>query len=410
MKMAAFRYTAYTESGDFRRGDIEAHTVEEANDALWAMRLAPIETRRIDPGGAANPWWRREMFVRRSATAADVAGFTRELATLEQAEVPIDDALRIMIDQGTSPAIRRLAERLLAEVLDGSTLSSAMAGDAKTFGEDYVHIVRAGESSGEIERVLCELADLLERRLEIRNRLRSALLYPAILVAAACASTSVILGVLVPSVAPIFAESHRPMPAGLRTILNIEDNWLALACGLGAAASFLWIASRLALARPGAIERLDRLKLRAPVLGVLTAQRDAARFARTLGALIRSGVPLLQAMSTSRGVVVNRHLRSGIEGAADAVRDGESLGGALARVDGLPALVRRLIVVGEESRRVDQMLLRVATLLEQQAQQRTDRLVILIAPALTISIAGVVGALIMSVMTAILSINDLASQ
>jgi general secretion pathway protein F len=410
MKMAVFRYEAYTETGDFARGEIEAMTLENANDVLWARGLTPIETRVAGATASHGPWWRREIFASPGLKLAEAASFTRELAVLKQADIAIDDALRILAEQGTSPAICRLAGRLLADVLDGSTLSDALAAHAVSFKADYVSIVRAGEVSGDLGRVLSELAELLERRLEISGKVRSALVYPAVLIAVACASTATILAVLVPSVAPIFAESGRPVPAGLQVIIDIENNWIAVASGLAGLAAVLWLLGRALLARPDMREKLDGQKLKAPLLGGLASGRDTARFARTLGTLLRAGVPLLSSLATARGVITNQYMKSRLSEAADAVRDGESLNGALARFGCLPQLALRMIRVGEEAGKMDQMLMRVAVMFERQVQQKIDRLMSLLAPLLTVSIAGLIGALIFTVMSAILSINELASQ
>ena len=278
------------------------------------------------------------------------------------------------------------------------------------FPEEYISVVRAGETGAALGRVLSELADLMERRVELRAKMRSALTYPAVLIFMALVSTAIVVGFLVPSIAPIFADTGKPMPAGLRIIVALEENWPYLAAAALAAAVLLTIAARSMLARPEIRTRFDRMKLRLPIAGPLVAKMQMAKFARTLGALLRAGVPLLQALGSAHAVVANRAYSADLGKAIDAVRNGESLGRALAGVADMPAVMTQMVRVGEESRKIDQMLLRVAAMFETQSQRQIDRMMGLLTPVLTIAIAGVVGALILTVMSAILGINELAAQ
>ena len=407
--MAQFRYRAYTSTGQLAEGELEARSASDAHENLWSRGLTPFETKKIGAAGDGR-WWQREIFTRRGAKLGELAAFTREFAMLEQAEVPIDDGLRILAQQSASAPIKRLADGLLADVLDGATLSEAMRRRTNVFPEEYISVVRAGETGAALGRVLSELADLMERRVELRAKMRSALTYPAVLIFMALVSTAIVVGFLVPSIAPIFADTGKPMPAGLRIIVALEENWPYLAAAALAAAVLLTIVARSMLARPEIRTRFDRMKLRLPVAGPLVAKMQMAKFARTLGALLRAGVPLLQALGSAHAVVANRAYSADLGKAIDAVRNGESLGRALAGVADMPAVMTQMVRVGEESRKIDQMLLRVAAMFETQSQRQIDRMMGLLTPVLTIAIAGVVGALILTVMSAILGINELAAQ
>ena len=403
--MPTFRYRAYGARGEFTEGSIDAATEDAAGDMLWAQGLTPFQMRLADQ--SAKPWWQRELFSGHRSVAADLASFTREFATLNTAEIPLDDSLRILSEQATSARIRALAGALLADVLNGLTLSDAMRRQPQTFSADYVSVVRAGEIGGTVGQVLEELADLLERRLEIKGKIQSALVYPMILLSLSVLSLAVIIGVLVPSIAPIFADGSKPLPGFLRFLMTVQSSWLEILTGLIVAAVAIMAAVTTALKRPKARLALDQLKLRLPILGAFIRQHETARFARTLSTLLKAGVPLLQAATSARTVVGNGHLGAGLDIAIDAIREGAALHRALQAATALPPMALRMISVGEEARKLDRMLWRVAVTLEQQTQHSIDRFMAALTPLLTIIIASLVGGLIMAVMGAISNMSEL---
>jgi general secretion pathway protein F len=297
---------------------------------------------------------------------------------------------------------------LLADVLDGSHLSDAMHKHPRVFAAEYVSAVRSGEVGGTLAQVFEEMADLLERRMEIRNRVRSALVYPAILVAFAVVTVGLVVAVLVPGIAPIFAEGGKAMPAAIAFVLAVQAHWTEISAALLILAAAATLALVLALRRPPVRLAIDRFKLRPPLFGAFVRERETARFARSLGTLLRAGVPLLQASTSARAVIANRHLGAGVDRALEAVREGSSLYRALERCAALPPVALRMISVGEEAGKLDRMLLRMAVMFEQQTQRTLDRFMTILTPALTLTIAFLVGGLVLTLMNAILSINELA--
>jgi general secretion pathway protein F len=404
--MPSFSYRAYGGRGEFAEGRIEAASLVAANEMLWAQGLTPFHMKPADAGNER--WWQREIFGGTRTSPAQLASFTRDFATLNSAEIPLDDALRILAAQAPSRAMRAVIASLLADVLDGSHLSDAMHKHPQVFAVDYVSAVRSGEVGGTLSQVLEEMADLLERRMEIRNRIRSALVYPAILVVFAIVTVGLIVAVLVPGIAPIFAEGGRAMPAFIGLVLTVQAHWTEIAVSLLVMATAATGAFAIALRRPRVRLALDRLKLRPPLFGAFILERETARFARSLGTLLRAGVPLLQASTSARAVIGNRHLGAGVDRALEAVREGSSLHRALERCAALPPVALRMISVGEEAGKLDRMLLRMAAMFEQQTQRTMDRFMTILTPALTLTIAFLVGSLILTVINAILSINELA--
>lgn len=403
--MPTFKYRAYSGSGDLLEGEIEARNSDEAEDTLFRRGLTPFETREAKSASIT-----QISFGSRGLNATQIAGFTREFATLEQADVPLDQSLRILAAQSATPALRDLAQEILARIVDGASLSDALSRRPDIFGAEYINIVREGETVGRVGSALMDLAEMLERRLELRARVQSALIYPALLITLAIISTGVVLGTLVPSIAPIFADNGKEMPSGLQFILNIEANAGTIGLVLGAIAASIALAYKMAQTRPTWQIAIARFYLRIPVVGSLLSQFATARFSRTLGSMLKAGVPLLQGLESARAAVSNKFLNNELAGVIEAVRGGANLSGALGNVPYLPTVATQMISIGEETAQLGDMLLRVAAMFERQTQRSIERAMGLLTPMLTIFIAGVVGGLIMTVMDAVLSINDLAAK
>jgi general secretion pathway protein F len=402
--MPTFRYRAYGAQGELAEGSIEAISQDAASDTLWTQGLVPFQMRSV--GRSGQRWWQRDLFG--GTRPKDLASFTREFATLMAAEIPLDDALRIVSEQQATPHMRSVVSGLLADVLNGATLSDAIQKHPKVFPSDYVSVVRAGEIGGTLGQVLEELADLLDRRMEIRARIQSSLIYPAVLIVLTLVSLGIIVGGLVPSIAPIFAQGGKPMPPGIRFLVAMHASSLEIMVILLSVASVLAIVAFHLHRHQHTRIAFDRLKLKIPIVGAVMLHQDIARFARTLGTLLKSGVPLVQASSSARNVISNYHIAAGLDRAIESIREGVALHQALISETPFPALALRMISVGEEAGKLDRMLIRLAMMFEQQTQRSIERVVTMLTPALTVVIAVLVGALIVTVMNAILSVNELA--
>ena len=421
--MATFQYKAYSTHGVVTTGTIVADGLDAAIDALYGSGLTPFETRGVSDGPAdlpdrgraaqqqpGEPIWKREIFESNRFGLKQLAAFTAELATLTTSGLPLDAAFRIIAGPGAAPKTARLANELLKDVLAGAQLSEAMARRPEIFPPDYRAILSAGEAGGVTGQVLKQISDLLARRLEIRGKITSALVYPIILVLMSLVSVTVIVFVLIPSISPIFIDAGLPLPGILSTFADIQDNWLAFSLTLGAGAgagALLWRTARqnndFALA-------VDRLKNSLPIIGKLIRSREAGGFARALGTLLGARVPLMSAMHTSRALVMNRHLNALYQRAIARVPEGMPLHRAFDGTGLLPASSLRLIAVGEESGQLAAMLMQVATVIETDLQRHIERMVGLLTPILTLAVGGSIGGLIMHVMSAVLSINNLAFQ
>jgi general secretion pathway protein F len=406
--MPRFSYTAYDETGARAAGVIDAETREAALESLHRQGRYPLEL--VEGSRPPAPrWWERELTLSRSLSSRGLALFTRELATLIKAELPVDEALRIAHVQPLMPArVRHTIAVVLARVLEGASLSEALGAEAGAFPAYYVHIVRAGEAAGTLGQTLDELAGFLERSAEFRSRIGSALVYPALLLVAAAIAVTVIMTVLIPTIAPLFHDAGVAPPFIIGLLLDVQEaiaaHWLLALVGVGVAA-----AAVLALTRN---ERWrawrDRQLLRLPIVAGLIRSGETAVMTRTLGTLIRNGVPMLQALQITGDVLSNRAMAAAVRGCAVEVKEGATLMGALGRSGVLPELALRLTGVGEQTGQLDVMLERAGNIYEQALQQQLGRLSTLITPLLTIGIGMIVGGLILSVMGAIVGVNDLA--
>ena len=406
--MGQFRYKAYDGTGAIGAGEIAAMSRESALEVLTRRGQIPFELIEATSKHTV-PWWQREVFGSGRLNSQHLATFTRELASLVKAEIPIDEALRIVAVQPMLPArIRQITNRSLERVLQGEPLSNALAAEGTAFPDYYVRLIKAGEASGAFADVLGDLAKVVERAAETRSRVGSALVYPAVLLFAAAVAMTVILTVLIPTVLPIFEDAGATPPALIRVLSAIQrfmaSHWIVLLSALGLA-----VVALIGLLQSRAARlQLDTMLTRLPLIGSLIERRETARLARTLSVLTRNGVPILDSLRIGSGVLSNRAYAAAVDAAVEDVKEGGTLTAPLARSGLFPDLFLRLTAVGEKTGQIDTMQLRVAEIYEAAVERQVERLTSLITPILTLLIGGAVGGLIISVMSAIFAVNDLA--
>lgn len=408
--MNRFRYRAYTKAGIIETGDVEAETREAAIRQLIARGLHPVEARPA-AGSAGQRWWEIEVWPSANVKTRALSAFTRALATLLSADVPVDTALRLSFDDHKRSAADRFAHDTLARVTAGAHLSDALeAAAGGRLPPYYAGLVRAGEASGNLRGVLTELADLMERHHEMKSRLGSALVYPMILVVLAIVAVAFVVTVLVPTVAPLLETAGAELPTLLRGlqllsgIVAVHWPWLVLValCGI--------VILKTAWRRPSVRRTRDRFLLWLPVAGPLVAKLQTARLARVLATLLRGGVPLVTALALSAKTTSNSVLQLEIEAAAQDLHTGSTLREALTAVTTLPPLAVRLISVGEESGKLEEMLAHIARMFDTEAERGVERLMTILTPALTILLGLGIGGLLLTVMKAIMRINDVVLQ
>ncbi|GAB2489985.1 type II secretion system F family protein [Arenimonas alkanexedens] len=401
--MALFRYKALSSAGESLDGQMEAASAEEVISRLQDQGHLPVEARRADEGAGEGLG---ALLKRKEFGDPQVLQFTQQLATLLGAGQPLDRALGILLELPDTPEARRVVERVREAVRGGTPLSTALEQQHGLFSRLYVNLVRAGEAGGNLHESLRRLADYLERSAVLRARVLNAMIYPAILTVLVFASITFLMAFVVPQFQALFESMNAQLPwyslAVLKTSLFIRSWWWALLLlALGTAA---WAAMRFN--DPRVRRALDARVLRHKFPGDLVAKLDTARLARTLGTLVRNGVPLLAALNLSRPVLSNRVLAEAVEAAAEEVKTGSGLGYALGRQKVFPRLAVHMIQVGEESGELDAMLLKAADTFDQETANALDRLLAALVPALTVLMTLIVGAIMMSVLLPIYDLTN----
>ncbi|MBR0836956.1 type II secretion system F family protein [Bradyrhizobium manausense] len=415
--MSTFQYRAYTRQGIVTSGTIVAEEIDAAVEALYGSGLTPVETVLCadhDPPSSARPIERSALGLRGHGSGRvglkELSSFTTELASLVSSGVPVDASFRVLAGAGASPRRIALANGLLKDILAGLQLSEAMGRRPEVFPPDYVAILAGGEAGGQTAQALTLLGEMLARRVEIRNKIRGSLVYPAILLMMSLMSIAVIVFVLIPNLTPIFSDAGLPLPGILAVLADLPDNWPKLLLWSALGIVVCWMAYRRMVSDETMMKRLDHLKCRLPIIGALVQRREASQFARSAGSLLEARVPLMTALQTARSLVSNRYLSARYSEAISRVPEGRALNQVLEGLGLIPPAMIRLIAVGEETGQLAKMLVRVASNLETEVQSKIEQLVGLLTPLLTVGIGGLVGTLILQVMSAVLSINNLAYQ
>ncbi|MGO4126608.1 type II secretion system F family protein [Inquilinus sp. YAF38] len=405
--MPLFAFKAADAAGNLVEGQLEAADEAAAIRHLQQLGQFPLEARPVRGARAQT----RSALGRGRLRAKEVTTFLRQLAILLTAGQPLERALMTMAGTaGTTSrrggAIARLAQPILDSVRGGHSLSAAV--DARAFPRLAVNMIRAGETSGKLAQVLDRLADLRERSEKIRATVASAMLYPVLLVIVALASIALLLTFVVPQFETVFHDAGAELPVSTAIVVALGRflqgwGWLVL---LSALAGLLLLRQALTLSGP----RLawDRMLLRLPFLGGLLRILVTARFCRTLATLAGNGVDLPNALMLSRDVVPNRAVAEALDTVVTGVRQGRGLSEPLAATGLFPDFAVQMLKVGEETGRIDLTAGHVADAYEQELETSVKRLVGLLEPTLIIVLGLAVGGIVMSILTAILSINDLA--
>jgi general secretion pathway protein F len=406
--MTTFRYTAIGAGGERLAGLMEAATEAEVIVRLQRQGSMPV---RAEPADKASRWTgllQMDLQGRRGLRKQDVADLIRELATMLTAGQDLDRALRYM--QETAPKrIRPTVTGLRDAVRDGSPLSVAMSRYPTTFPAMHVGMVRAGEAGGNLGPTLARIADLLDRQRALASTVTSALIYPAVLFVAMISAVTLLLTEVLPQFVPMFEQSGVALPASTQFLIAagnfVQEDGLFLLLAILA----LIVTLRFALRQARVRLVVDRIILRLPVVGGLTQEVLAARFTRVLGTLLHNGVALIPALAIVRDAMGNHAARSAVEQASVTARGGGSLTRDLEAAGVFPARAIHLLRLGEETAQLAAMALRAADIHEEKTRLATQRLTALLVPAMTILMGVAVGGIVASLMTAMLSLNNLAS-
>ena len=395
--MPLYTYKALNARGELLHGQMEAASDAEVVQRLQEQGHLPVEARPAGEGGGEAGW--RALLKPRPFAGARLVQFTQQLATLLGAGQPLDRALTILLELPEDEAAKRTVTEVRDAVRGGSSLSTALERQHGTFSRLYVNMIRAGEAGGSLHETLARLADYLERSRALQGRVINALIYPAILLVMVGLSLLFLLGYVVPQFAQMYESLDAELPLFTQVVLGVglfvRDWWIVLVVVPVLA---LWWVDRKRR-DPAFRERLDGWLLRRRFFGALVAKVETARLARTLGTLVRNGVPLMAALGIGRNVMGNRVLAADVAAAAEEVKNGVALSTALGRGKRFPRLALQMIQVGEESGALDTMLVKTAETFDHETQLALDRMLAALVPLVTVVLAGVVGVVVLAVLT-----------
>jgi general secretion pathway protein F len=406
--MPIYRYKAVTAAGQLATGEIDAANEAEIVDRLRDQGLMPMQI-GVASGAvvAKGTRQRRRLFESKSVTRDQVIGLTRELATLLNAGLPLDRALEMLIGLALSPPVAALLQGLRDDVRGGKALSQALDARREVFSRFYVNIVRAGEAGGALGLVLARLAETMERNKELRENVKSALIYPTILIGVAAVSVVVLLIFVVPQFEQTFAQAGKALPLPTAVVVALGGFfrrwWWAVLIGIVAA---VWLFRRT-LQRPAVRRRWDARVLRLPLVGDLVTKVEVARFARTLATLLRNGVTLLSGLAIVKDTLGNGVLAAALDGVVVRLREGKGFGRPLAETGLYPRLASQLILVGEESGRLEEMLGRVADIYDREVQLAIKRFLAILEPALILTLAVAIGGIVFSILLGVMGMSEL---
>jgi general secretion pathway protein F len=401
--MPAYRYEALDADGKTSKGLLEADNAKAVRGLLRARDLVPLDVQAVAQDGGdsrGGPALRGRAF-----NATGLAIWTRQLAGLVSAGLPLERALTALAEEAEAPKQRELLAHLRAEVNGGSSFARALAGAPKEYDDTYRAVVAAGEQSGQLGRVLEKLADDLEERQALKAKLIGAVLYPAIVSVVAVVIVIFLVTYVVPQVAQVFAGSKRALPAltvGMLAISSFVRNWgwLAALCLVGAGAALM-----AARRNPTTRIALDATWLTLPLVGRLARGYNAARFAGTLAMLAGSGVPILKALQAAGETLSNHAMRADAEDALIRVREGAPLASALAGKSRFPGLLAMFARLGEQTGELPLMLQRAATQLGAEVQRRAMQMATILEPLLIVGMGAMVMLIVLAVLLPIMQLN-----
>jgi len=403
--MAAYSYKAATMEGKFVEGTMEAPDSGTASLRLQEMGLLPIRV------GVATQktFFTRDLswsWKRKRVRQKDLLVFTHELHTLVKSGIPLDRSLAVLGKLAESAALAEVIQNVLKAVKGGKSFSEALGQYPEVFPKVYVNMVRAGEVGGVLEEILGRLSVFLETSENLRSYVVGALIYPVLLSAVAVGSVTILTLFVVPRFAAVFHDMGVPLPLpmailqGLSSFLTVYW-WLLLT-----AVILIGVYLRRYRTSPEGRLKWDRWLLRLPLWGPVVRKVEVARFSRTLGTLLHSGVPLLQGMNIVREILSNQGIATTIEPIRNGIKKGEGIAQPMKQSGVFPPLAMHLIEVGEESGKLDSMLIQVAEVYDVEVRTAIKNLIAFFEPALILIMGLIIGTIVVSMLLAIFSIND----
>ena len=402
--MPTFTYAARARDGKKQKGTMTADSQQALRQSLSQRGLTAENVQEIKKGG------RLQGKMGKKVKTAELLVFTRQLSTIVSAGLPLLQGLDILAEQTDDQGFAGIIESVAANVESGQSFSDALGGFPRAFPDLFVSMVRAGEAGGDLDGVLLQLADYLEATEELRRRIKSAMTYPVVAFSMIVLIAAGLIIWVVPQFAEIFGSFGKQLPVPTRILIATSEvlrSWRA-AVIVGVFVAII-VGVKMYAKTPAGHYQLDALKLRMPVFGPLQRKVAISRFTRTLSTLIRSGVTILQALEIVERTAGNEVFARAVRDAGDSVRSGETLADPLARSEQFPAMVTRMIAVGEKTGALEQMLAKISDFYDSEVKATVDGLTSLIEPILIMMMGIVVGGIVIALFMPILQLSTLVS-
>ncbi|MFT2722275.1 type II secretion system F family protein [Deinococcus sp. A31D244] len=406
--MPVFEYRVRDRSGKVLKSQMEAETANQVRDALRAKNLMIVEIKA--PKTGMNADISIPFLDNKPPSLKQVAIFSKQLATLINAGVPLVQSLAILQKQIEHKGFQKVVKNMRTDVESGTPLSDTLVKYPKIFNRLYVNLVRAGETSGTLDSVLERIADFQEKELVLRGKIKSALTYPVIVLVFAILITYFLLTTIVPQFGSILAQLNAPLPVITRILMAVSDFLQNSGLLIIAVATAVTFAYRAYYKTPKGRVIIDDIKLRLPILGNLTQKSAIASFARTFGLLISSGVNIIESLEITKGTAGNAIVEESIENAKNVVMVGEQMSSSLATSKVFPPMVVSMISIGEETGSLDNMLGKVGDFYDREVDEAVDSMTAAIEPIMIVFLGAIVGMIVAGMFLPMFAIIGQLSQ
>jgi len=401
--MAAFNYTALDKQGSETKGVIEADSVRLARQSLRGQGLTPLTLESVKAGKVTG-----RLFAKKTMSTADLSLFTRQLATLLNAGLPLEECLTAVAEQTEKDQVKSIILGVRSKVLEGYSLATGLAEFPKAFAKFYRATIAAGEESGHLDVVLERLADYTEKQFYTKQKIQHAMIYPAIMTIVSIGIVSFLMVYVVPKMINVFATSKQALPVATQALLSIS-NWLQ-AYGIYALIILIvgFIIFRFSLRNTQFRFAVHQFILKMPFLASTSKTINTARFARTFGILSSAGVPVVEAMSVSAELIQNMPMKESVLSASMKVREGANISLSLKQTGFFPAMSIHLIASGENSGKLEEMLERAADNQERDVSNMIDTIMALFEPMLILVMGAIVLFIVLAILLPIFSLDQFA--
>ena len=407
--MPKFAYKALNKEGKQIFGVLQADSQALAINDVRSLGLYPTmvrEATKRDEKKSRKEKKGLDEFYIGGVKSKEIVVMTRQLATLIDAGLPLLRSLTVLISQLKPSKLRDILREVSADIQGGATFAESLAKHPRQFDRLYVNMVRAGEVGGMLEEVLSRLAEFMERRQRLKRAVMSALVYPIAVIVIAIAIVGFLLMYVVPIFGEIFQEFGGELPWPTQFLIDAGDfliyKWWQLVIGFNTIVIVFKLLGKSVLIKKG----FDRVVLKMPLLGDLVVKIGVARFSRTLGTLIHSGVPILQALRITRETISNSVIQNAVDKVHDSIKEGETIAAPLDETKVFPAMVVNMIDVGEETGSLDQMLMKVADIYDEEVDAAVNAMLSLLEPAIIVILGGVVGFILIALYLPIFTLGD----